>query len=91
MTEKEKLQQKLEKMKSRFEGERERVKAYEQIVKIYGAYMAVLLRALKATKEKPFKLTHADISKSLEELETRAIPSEEGFEIYVEEKENKNA
>lgn len=91
MTNQEKLQQKLDKMKARYEDERERVRAYEQIVKIYGAYMALLLRALNATKDKPFKLTHTEITEGMNKLETRAVPSEGGFEMYVEEKENKNA
>ncbi len=86
MTKEEKLKKKLDKMKERFEGERERVKAYEQIVTIYSAYMAVLLQAQGATKDKPFKLTHAEITKAIEKLETRAMPSDEGFDMYVEEK-----
>ena len=81
----EKLQQKLEKMKARFEEERERVKAYEQIVKIYGAYMAVLLSALGATKDKPFSMKHSDITRGLEELETRAVSNDDGFDLFAEE------
>ena len=86
----EELKKKLDKLKERYEEERERVKAYKQIVEIYGAYMAVLLNSLGATKDKPFQMTHVDIAKALETLETRAVPSETGFEMYVE-KENKNA
>ena len=78
------LKIKVEKLKERYEEERERVKAYKQIVEIYGAYMAVLLNSLGATKDKPFQMTHVDIAKALETLETRAMPSETGFEMYVE-------
>lgn len=80
----EELKKKLDKMKDRFEEERERVKAYKQIAEIYGAYMAVLLNSLGATRDKPFQMTHVDIAKALETLETRAMPSETGFEMYVD-------
>lgn len=90
MDNQEKLRKRLEKMKARYEDERGRVKAYEQIVKMYSAYMAVLLNALSAVKDKPFKLKHSEITKGLEEFEVRAIPSEAGFDMYVEKKEKEN-
>lgn len=89
MTKEEKLQKKLDKMKSRYEDERERVKAYTQIMQMYSAYMAVLLQALNATKEKPFKLKNGEITKALKGFETRAVPSEDGFDMYVEKIEKK--
>ena len=95
ITKEEKLQKKLDKMKSRYEDERERVKAYTQIMQMYGAYMAVMLQALGATKDKPFRLEHTAVTTALENYETRVIPTDGGFDMYVEElkkdKENENA
>lgn len=84
MTEEQKLKQKLKKMKERYEQEREKVKAYKQIVKIYGSYMALMLEAMGATKDKPFKMRHSDISKALAEKETYALPTNDGFKMYFE-------
>ena len=79
----------LKKLKERFETERERVKAYEQVVQIYAGYMALLLRALGATKDEPFKMTHSEISAAMAGPEVRAIPADDGISVYIEEvKEN---
>ena len=84
----EKMLKKLEKMKQRYETEREKVKAYEQIIQIHSAYMGILLKALGATEEKPFEYTHEAVTNAMENINAMAIPTENGFKLFYVEKEN---
>lgn len=84
MTGPDKTKIKLKQMKQRYETEREKVNAYGQIVKMYSAYIGLLLQKLGATKDAPVKLLHDDITKAMDEFETRALSTEAGFEMYVE-------
>lgn len=87
----EKMLKKLEKMKARYETEREKVKAYEQIIQIHSAYLAVLLKELGATGEKPFEYTHEAVTSAMENIVVMSAPTEKGFKLFYVEKENENA
>ena len=64
--------------------EREKVAGYEQIVKLYGAYVAILLEKLGATQDKPVNISKADATDGMSRIEARAMPSEDGWCLYCE-------
>jgi hypothetical protein len=64
--------------------ERTRHKAYEQIVKGYSAYIAILLDKLGATKDNAITITAEEAAEALKKYETRGIPVEGGFSLYCE-------
>ena len=67
-----------------FEKEKEKVAGYEQIVKLYGAYVAILLEKLGATQDKPVNISKADATDTMSRIEARAMPSEDGWCLYCE-------
>lgn len=67
-----------------FEKEKEKVAGYEQIVKLYGAYVAILLEKLGATQDKPVNISKADATDGMSRIEARAMPSEDGWCLYCE-------
>lgn len=73
------------KLIEKIEYERERVKAYEEVVKIYGVYISLLLQRLDASKQKPVTISKSEIAEGLEKLAARAVPKESGFDLYFEE------
>ena len=73
------------KLIQKIECERERVKAYAEIVKIYGAYISLLLKKLGADKQGPVMISKKEVAEALTKLEARALPKEEGFDLYFEE------
>ena len=64
--------------------EREKVKGYEELAKIHSAYISILLKKLEATKDKPITITKEEVKEALTQYEARAIPSTDGFSLYVE-------
>lgn len=67
-----------------FEKEKEKVAGYEQVVKLYGAYVAILLEKLGATQDKPVNISKADATDGMSRIEARAMPSEDGWCLYCE-------
>ena len=67
-----------------FEKEKEKVAGYEQIVKLYGAYVAILLEKLGATQDKPVNISKADATDAMGRIEARAMLSEDGWGLYCE-------
>ena len=65
--------------------EKEKAKAYEQLIKTYSAYIAILLKKLVATKGNAVIITSEDVSEAMEKYETRGLPVEGGFGLYFEE------
>lgn len=64
--------------------EREKVAGYEQIAKLYGAYIAILLEKLGATQDKPVNISKADATGAMSRIEARAMSSEDGWCLYCE-------
>lgn len=67
-----------------FEKEKEKVAGYEQVVKLYGAYVAILLYKMGATQDKPVNISKADATDAMSRIEARAMPSEDGWCLYCE-------
>ena len=64
---------------------RERVKGYEQLAKVHSAYIAVLLKDMGADKDNAFNIKPESVADALANLETRALPMEDGsWSLYVE-------
>lgn len=72
----------LEKM---VKAEKEKSKAYEQLIRTYSAYISILLRKLVATKGNAVVISSDDVKEAMEKYETRGLPMEGGFGLYFEE------
>ena len=81
------MQKKNDKLVKMLAEEREKIKGYEQIAKVHSAYISILLKRLKATKNKPITITSAEVTEALKKYEARALPSKDGFSLYCEENE----
>lgn len=77
-----------EKLKQIIATERKKLKAYEQIVRGYVAYIAILLNKLGATKDNAITITAEEVVEALKKYETRGIPIDGGFNLYYEDVEN---
>ena len=63
-----------EKLLKMVNAEREKVKGYEEIAKVYSAYIAILLKKLGATdSNNAITIPKVEIAKALEHYETRAM------------------
>lgn len=65
--------------------EKEKAKAYKQVIKTYSAYITILLRKLVATKGNAVVITSEEVSEAMEKYETRGLQMEGGFGLYFEE------
>ena len=63
---------------------REQVAGYEQIAQVHSAYISILLKRLEATEDKPITITASEVTEALNKFEARALPTEEGFNLYCE-------
>lgn len=81
---KEQLQKKNDKLIKMLAEERERVAGYNQIAKVHSAYISILLKRLEATEDKPITITASEVTEALNKYEARAMPTEEGFNLYCE-------
>lgn len=73
-----------EKLKQRFEEEREKVAGYAQITQLYSAYISILLEKMGATIEEPINISKTAVPDALKRLEARAVPTEDGWGLYYE-------
>ena len=62
--------------------EREKVAGYEQVAQVNSAYIAILLKKLGATEDKPIDVPATDITEALSKYEARAVATEGGFGLY---------
>lgn len=86
-TKKQKLKQeknKNHKLMKMVSDERQKVAGYEQLAKVYSAYISILLNKLGATKDNMIAITSAEVTEALKKYEARALPSEDGFSLYCE-------
>jgi hypothetical protein len=75
-----------EKLKQMLEEEREKVKGYEEVVKLHSAYISILLHRMKATEDNSVVITKEDVKQAMSHFEARAIPKSEGvWAFYCEE------
>lgn len=65
--------------------EREKIAGYEQMAKIYTAYIYLLLKKLEAVEDNKVTFKEDEIQEAIRKGETRAIRSEEGWSLYYEE------
>ena len=73
-----------EKLKQMLETERAKSRGYEELAKIHGAYISILLKALGATKDNRFAITPSEVREALEKYEARALPEDDGYGLYYE-------
>lgn len=73
-----------EKLKQMLEEERAKAKGYEELAKIHGAYISILLKKLGCTKDHSFVITPSDVREALEKYEARALPVEGGYGLYYD-------
>lgn len=74
-----------EKLKKIIGTERAKAEGYKQISEIYGAYIAVLLKRLGASKENGITINGEEVSEALKKYEVRAFPADEGkWSLYCE-------
>lgn len=71
------------KLKQMVEHEREKVAGYQQIAELHSAYIAVLLKRLGATKDKPIIIDSLDVCEAMK-CEVRGYNNGTGWELYVE-------
>ena len=75
-----------EKLKQMLEDEREKVKGYEEVVKLHSAYISILLHRMKATEENSVVITKEEVKHAMKHFEARAIPTSAGvWAFYCEE------
>lgn len=67
-------------------GEREKVKGYEEIAKVHSAYIAILLQKLGATKDNTITITAPEVTEAMHKYEARAMfePTDNSWKIYCE-------
>ena len=76
----EKVKSQNEKLLKRIAEERQKVSGYEEIAKLYSAYIAILLYKLGADSEdKAVKISDDVIKSAIANFETRAFPSDDGI------------
>lgn len=63
---------------------REKVAGYEQVAKIHSAYISILLKRLGATKDNMITITASEVTEAMEKVETRAMPTDDGWSLYCE-------
>ena len=63
---------------------REQVAGYEQLAKVHSAYISILLKKLGTTKDNMITITASEVTEALNKYEARAMPTEDGFNLYCE-------
>ena len=64
--------------------ERERVEGYKQIIKLYGAYIAILLEKMGTTIDNTVLIEKAEVTGAMSRIEARAKPTDNGWGFYCE-------
>lgn len=80
----EKVKSQNEKLLKRIAEERQKVSGYEEIAKVYSAYIAILLNKLGATKDNTITITAGEVTKALKMYEARAIQVDGGYGLYCD-------
>lgn len=63
---------------------KEKVRGYEQVAKVHSAYIGILLKKLGAYKDNAFNIKPEDVADALKNIETRALPMEDGsWSLYI--------
>ena len=86
-TKKQKLKQeknKNHKLMKMIADEREKVKGYEQLAKVHSAYIAILLKRLGATREKPLTITSEETKEAIMNYEARALIENGDYNLWCE-------
>ena len=65
--------------------EREKIEGYEQMSKVYSAYIYLLLKKLEATKDSMVTFKKDEIQETIQKCAIRALPVEDGWSLYYEE------
>lgn len=81
---KEREKKRNEKLLQMVEAEREKVAGYEQITKLYSAYISILLERLGATEDNAVNIGKTEAVEAMNRLEARAISTEDGYRLYCE-------
>lgn len=76
MTKEEKLEQMLK-------DEKERAKAYGQLMDVYTTYIAILLNRLNATKEMPVAITDEEIKEAMEQYKVMGTYNADGVKVKL--------
>lgn len=64
--------------------EREKVAGYEQLAKVHSAYIAILLKRLGATREKPLTITSEETKEAIMNYEARALIENGDYNLWCE-------
>lgn len=73
-----------EKLLKMVEAERQKTDGYNQIIKMYSAYISILLQRLGATKDNAVLMKNSDIKYALNSFEARVLTSDDGWNLYFE-------
>ena len=65
--------------------ERNKIYGYEEMAKVYSAYIYILLQKLGATKDNVVDIKLSEAEEALKKGETRATKTEDGWGLYFEE------
>lgn len=57
---------------------------YEEMAKVYSAYIYLLLKKLEATKDSVVTFKQDEIQEAIQNCSTRALPVEDGWSLYYE-------
>ena len=79
------LERRTERLRKAIAEEREKVAGYEQLAKVHGAYISILLKKLGATEDNKVEIKATEVTEALEKYEARAIATESGFALYCTE------
>ena len=79
-----KLREKNKKLIKKVVDEREKVAGYEEIVRMYSAYIAILLKKLGATEDNMITITAEEVTEALEKYVALAVQTEGGYSLYCE-------
>lgn len=70
---------------SLYKAEQQKIAGYEQMSKIYSAYLYLLLKKLEATKDSMVTFKKDEIQEAIQSCAIRALPEEDGWSLYYEE------
>lgn len=72
-------------LQEQFTAERNKIYGYEEMAKVYSAYIYILLQKLGATKDNAVDIKLSEAEEALTKGETRATKTEDGWGLYYEE------
>lgn len=84
MKEKSRQQKWIDELQDQLDKEKAKIAGYEEMAKVYSAYIYLLLKKLEATKDSVVTFKKDEIQEAIQNCGIRALPVEDGWSLYYE-------